>query len=718
MQYGPPQDGRYPVNNQRPALYGDATSTNQLAGFAPRPPAAFTYAAQITHVPQQQAHPGATHPHLQSGYSYSHAYALPSNIPAPLPPMPPLPPNDPPPPPPANPLTTFHSYGGDSTPSCPGYVPGVTAAVHQATNQWITSMPPPAGVVRQENTTGNLLWGGGCGQGWSGMIVEGGGGTNLQGLNHGQFHSHGVEPNHVTTLHQWDGGGIPRTNTTTANPTQHWTGGGVVAQAAINPVQHWNADVSGAVGQTAPGQHWNGNVVNYDAGGGPVSAQQPWGAAGGCRDGANPGAGGVAGMNPVGNWNGDGLPRDISLPAAGSPPWINSRMDAGIQSGVRRKAIAPVVVPVVEVSALFDKVVQHGRGKKVVVILRGMPGSGKSEAARRLREMAISKGLDAPRIHSIDDYFMLEVENTVAESESCRKGKQRKVVELQYCYEPEMEGNYQLSLVKAFTRTIDEGRFNFVILDAPHPRFADFRDCMLVAQRAGYEVYVLQPLETDPQVCHGRNIHSRTLEDISRMQAMWEEPPAVLPQLDVRGLFSDKEANSKVGIREVEMEAEESDEEDHRTQSREATRKTPRTKRSISSKPTFSSRWDTLDSLEQNQQQGQQGLAPAEIQKEDGESAKAREDEGGSDLREVIQRAQTRRVRWADEEEELDGFHIQGMHRKLEEVFYVSGLGPGGPIEMKEARAPTTFADLVKAERIAFRAKHLKCALKQGTKPE
>lgn len=61
---------------------------------------------------------------------------------------------------------------------------------------------------------------------------------------------------------------------------------------------------------------------------------------------------------------------------------------------------------VIEISALLEKMVLHGQSKKVVVLLRGLPGSGKSEVARRLRAMAISKGLDAPRIHSIDDYFM------------------------------------------------------------------------------------------------------------------------------------------------------------------------------------------------------------------------------------------------------------------------------------------------------------------------
>ena len=39
-------------------------------------------------------------------------------------------------------------------------------------------------------------------------------------------------------------------------------------------------------------------------------------------------------------------------------------------------------------------------------MLRGLPGSGKSHAARRLRDAEVAAGGDAPRIHSIDDYFV------------------------------------------------------------------------------------------------------------------------------------------------------------------------------------------------------------------------------------------------------------------------------------------------------------------------
>jgi YLP motif-containing protein 1 len=37
-------------------------------------------------------------------------------------------------------------------------------------------------------------------------------------------------------------------------------------------------------------------------------------------------------------------------------------------------------------------------------------GSGKSYLAKALRDLEVENGGNAPRIHSMDDYFMIEVE--------------------------------------------------------------------------------------------------------------------------------------------------------------------------------------------------------------------------------------------------------------------------------------------------------------------
>ncbi|GFZ12082.1 P-loop containing nucleoside triphosphate hydrolases superfamily protein [Actinidia rufa] len=99
---------------------------------------------------------------------------------------------------------------------------------------------------------------------------------------------------------------------------------------------------------------------------------------------------------------------------------------------------------VVDASQLFKQPHRVTRPDHIVIILRGLPGSGKSYLAKMLRDLEVENGGDAPRIHSMDDYFMTEVEKVeesdFSKSSSSVRGKKavmKKVME--FCYEPEME---------------------------------------------------------------------------------------------------------------------------------------------------------------------------------------------------------------------------------------------------------------------------------------
>ncbi len=59
---------------------------------------------------------------------------------------------------------------------------------------------------------------------------------------------------------------------------------------------------------------------------------------------------------------------------------------------------------------------------------------------------------------------------------------------------------YEASLLKAFKKTVEEGRFRVVLVDAPLLKARQLRDYWTAGQAAGYEVYVSRPLETDPEV--------------------------------------------------------------------------------------------------------------------------------------------------------------------------------------------------------------------------
>ncbi len=68
------------------------------------------------------------------------------------------------------------------------------------------------------------------------------------------------------------------------------------------------------------------------------------------------------------------------------------------------RPVLPLNVTVVD-----DLLTGPGRAKRpklIAVVIRGLPGSGKSLIARRLRDAEVAAGGSAPRIHCIDDYFV------------------------------------------------------------------------------------------------------------------------------------------------------------------------------------------------------------------------------------------------------------------------------------------------------------------------
>ncbi|KAJ4789161.1 P-loop containing nucleoside triphosphate hydrolases superfamily protein [Rhynchospora pubera] len=211
---------------------------------------------------------------------------------------------------------------------------------------------------------------------------------------------------------------------------------------------------------------------------------------------------------------------------------------------------------VINACDLFKHPQRASRPDHFVVILRGLPGSGKSYLAKALRDVEVENGGSAPRIHSIDDYFMIEVEKDANDGDSSKsrsKKLTKKVIE--YCYEAEMEETYRSSMLKAFRKTLDEGNFTFVIVDDRNLRVADFSQFWAVAKRSAYEVYLLEAPYKDPTGCAARNLHGFTLDDVKKMADQWEEAPPVYLQLDVRPLLSGDYLKEET-IKEVEMDME------------------------------------------------------------------------------------------------------------------------------------------------------------------
>ncbi|KAJ9560153.1 hypothetical protein OSB04_005313 [Centaurea solstitialis] len=190
-------------------------------------------------------------------------------------------------------------------------------------------------------------------------------------------------------------------------------------------------------------------------------------------------------------------------------------------------------------------------------------GSGKSYLAKVLRDIEVDNGGEAPRIHSMDEYFMTEVEKA-EDSESSKssgsfRGKRqvmKKVME--YCYEPEMEEAYRASMLKAFKKTLEEGIYSFIIVDDRNLRVADFAQFWATAKRSGYEVYLVEAAYKDPAGCAARNVHNFTMDDIQKMAGQWEEAPSLYLKMDIKSLLHGDGFDDS-GIQEVDMDMEDED---------------------------------------------------------------------------------------------------------------------------------------------------------------
>lgn len=119
--------------------------------------------------------------------------------------------------------------------------------------------------------------------------------------------------------------------------------------------------------------------------------------------------------------------------------------------------------------------------------MRGPPGSGKSYLAKLIKdkELEICHGNSAPRILSLDDYFLLETE----EVRKCEKTG-RKIIEkrMEYEYEESMEENYIKNLIKTFKKTITDGLFDFIIVDSNNESLNIYNEFHDFAKTHGFTV--------------------------------------------------------------------------------------------------------------------------------------------------------------------------------------------------------------------------------------
>uniref|UniRef100_A0AAG5D3J3 YLP motif-containing protein 1 n=1 Tax=Anopheles atroparvus TaxID=41427 RepID=A0AAG5D3J3_ANOAO len=188
------------------------------------------------------------------------------------------------------------------------------------------------------------------------------------------------------------------------------------------------------------------------------------------------------------------------------------------------------------------------RPPRICLLVRGLPGSGKSYLARTIKTKEQAFG-PSPRVLSLDDYFLVDKEEDEKDPVT---GKVTKVTRSQYEFDAEMEEIYIQNLLKAFKRTISERLFNFVIVDCCNHRLEYYCEFHNYARSNGFKVYTCT-MQTDVDVCARQNIHNRTAVEIQAYADAWAMAPEDHVQINFNGLLQSEQQDTDTTVADMDL---------------------------------------------------------------------------------------------------------------------------------------------------------------------
>ena len=141
--------------------------------------------------------------------------------------------------------------------------------------------------------------------------------------------------------------------------------------------------------------------------------------------------------------------------------------------------------------------------EKIAIILRGVPGSGKSTFTNMIRKLHGENCEVA--VHAVDDLHK--------DSDGCFVWN-----------EPKERAFYMLNLAN-FVKSCAEG-IPVVVCDCINITFEDFKPYLEAAKEFDYKTYVVTPELPQPLVGATRNNHSVSENQIDQMLSDWEPWPS------------------------------------------------------------------------------------------------------------------------------------------------------------------------------------------------
>jgi YLP motif-containing protein 1 len=103
---------------------------------------------------------------------------------------------------------------------------------------------------------------------------------------------------------------------------------------------------------------------------------------------------------------------------------------------------------------------------------------------------------------------------------------------MKYEYDKVMDETYQKSLLKSFKKVVDDGLFDFIIVDMINNKLNKLEEMSDYAKLKSFQIYIIELNNGDSNVYFNRNVHNRSLEDIKHIINEWEPLPTYYNKLD------------------------------------------------------------------------------------------------------------------------------------------------------------------------------------------
>lgn len=142
---------------------------------------------------------------------------------------------------------------------------------------------------------------------------------------------------------------------------------------------------------------------------------------------------------------------------------------------------------------------RRSRPSKILIILRGSPGSGKSHLAQLIKRKEGQNGnVSDIRILSIDDYFLTEDDD----EEECDQQSRTKVKQ-----------KYLENIQRHLKKTINENLYNLIVIDAENCDLNYYNQFYQIGFTMGFSVYTIELYQT-AEICAKQCKRSSAVEDI------------------------------------------------------------------------------------------------------------------------------------------------------------------------------------------------------------